>query len=53
MDSLAFPDPSATAVMLVDLQNDFIHPEGAYARGGAKSGAIAACRISSPPWSRR
>ncbi|WPZ33095.1 cysteine hydrolase [Thalassobaculum sp. OXR-137] len=39
---LAFPDPSATALVLVDLQNDFIHPDGAYARGGAKADEIAA-----------
>lgn len=31
-----------TALLLVDLQNDFIHPEGAYARGGAASEEIAA-----------
>lgn len=35
-------DPAQTALMLIDLQNDFIHPDGAYARGGAKSMAIAA-----------
>lgn len=35
-------DPKTTALLLVDLQNDFIHPDGAYARGGAKSEAIAA-----------
>ena len=23
-----------TALLLIDLQNDFLHPEGAYARGG-------------------
>lgn len=39
---LAFPDPAATALLLVDLQNDFIHPNGAYARGGATSADIAA-----------
>ena len=39
---LAFPDPSGTALVLVDLQNDFIHPDGAYARGGAKADEIAA-----------
>ncbi|MFX4222339.1 MAG: isochorismatase family protein [Thalassobaculum sp.] len=39
---LSFPDPSATALLLVDLQNDFIHPDGAYARGGAKASDIAA-----------
>lgn len=38
---LAFPDPAATALVLVDLQNDFIHPDGAYARGGAKAEEIA------------
>jgi len=31
-----------TALLLVDLQNDFIHPDGAYARGGATSDEIAA-----------
>lgn len=39
---LAFPDPGATALLLVDLQNDFIHADGAYSRGGAKSDDIAA-----------
>jgi len=34
-------DSKSTALLLVDLQNDFIHPDGAYARGGAKSEAIA------------
>ena len=31
-----------TALVLVDMQNDFLHPEGAYARGGATSEHIAA-----------
>ena len=31
-----------TALVLIDMQNDFIHPEGAYARGGATSDYIAA-----------
>lgn len=35
-------DINRTALLLVDLQNDFIHPEGAYARGGAKNSDIAA-----------
>lgn len=39
---LRFETPEETALLLVDLQNDFIHPKGAYARGGAKSEAIAA-----------
>ena len=34
--------PEKTALILVDLQNDFIHPKGAYARGGAGAAPIAA-----------
>lgn len=36
------PKPAQTALLIVDLQNDFLHPKGAYARGGQKSAAIAA-----------
>lgn len=35
-------DPRRAALVLVDLQNDFLHPRGAYARGGAAASAIAA-----------
>lgn len=35
-------DLSSTALLLVDLQNDFLHPDGAYARGGQKNADIAA-----------
>jgi ureidoacrylate peracid hydrolase len=31
-----------TALVIVDLQNDFVHPDGAYARGGDASADIAA-----------
>lgn len=34
--------PARAALLLVDMQNDFLHPEGAYARGGATAPAIAA-----------
>ena len=34
-------DPRSTAILVVDLQNDFVHPDGAYARGGARAQAIA------------
>ncbi len=34
--------PDRTALVLVDLQNDFLHPEGAYGRAGQSSAAIAA-----------
>ncbi len=33
--------PDTTALMLVDMQNDFLHPLGAYGRAGQKSAAIA------------
>ena len=35
-------DPGSTALVLVDLQNDFLHARGAYGRAGQKSAAIAA-----------
>src|SRR3546814_4345407 len=35
-------DPRRAALVLVDLQNDFIHADGAYARGGATVAEIAA-----------
>ncbi len=41
MASSAF-DPTTTAVLIVDLQNDFIHPDGAYGRAGQSSPEIAA-----------
>jgi ureidoacrylate peracid hydrolase len=39
----ADPIPMArTGLMIVDLQNDFLHPDGAYARGGQGAASIAA-----------
>ena len=35
-------DPASTAVLIVDLQNDFLHPDGAYGRSGTGSPEIAA-----------
>ena len=35
-------NPRRTALVLVDMQNDFLHADGAYARGGASSSHIAA-----------
>ncbi|MAV87604.1 MAG: cysteine hydrolase [Rhodospirillaceae bacterium] len=32
---------NTTALIIIDMQNDFIHPSGAYARGGATSEYIA------------
>ncbi|MEM7746534.1 MAG: cysteine hydrolase family protein [Paracoccaceae bacterium] len=36
------PNFARTALMLIDLQNDFLHPDGAYGRAGQTSDAIAA-----------
>lgn len=33
---------NTTALLICDLQNDFLHPEGAYARGGQSAPEIAA-----------
>lgn len=35
-------DPKRTALLTIDLQNDFLHPEGAYGRAGQSSDAITA-----------
>jgi len=37
--------PSKTALIIVDLQNDFLAPSGAYARGGA----VSAAALELPP----
>ena len=36
------PSPASTALVLCDLQNDFLHPEGAYERAGVRAPEIAA-----------
>ncbi len=35
-------DPKRTALLTIDLQNDFLHPEGAYGRAGQTAEAIKA-----------
>ena len=35
-------DAARTGLLIVDLQNDFLHPEGAYARGGQSCADMAA-----------
>ncbi len=37
----ALQHPQTLSLMLIDLQNDFIHSEGAYARAGQKAESIA------------
>jgi ureidoacrylate peracid hydrolase len=36
------PSPASTALVLCDLQNDFLHPDGAYGRAGVAAPEIAA-----------
>ena len=40
--TLHLPSPARTALVLVDLQNDFLHPNGAYGRAGVTAPEIAA-----------
>ncbi|MCX7324226.1 MAG: cysteine hydrolase [Hyphomicrobiales bacterium] len=40
--TLSARDPATTALLICDLQNDFIHRNGAYARGGQSAPEIAA-----------
>ncbi len=41
MSDFAF-EASKTALVLIDLQNDFLHPQGAYSRSGTSTPAIVA-----------
>lgn len=36
------PRPERTALLIVDLQNDFVHPNGAYGRAGQEAAEITA-----------
>ncbi|WP_274626935.1 cysteine hydrolase family protein [Arvimicrobium flavum] len=38
----AISNPRATGLLIIDLTHDFLHPDGAYARGGQSSPDIAA-----------
>lgn len=46
-------DPATTALLLCDLQNDFLHPKGAYARGGQTAAEIAALPARLAPLAHR
>ena len=39
------PPPTTTAFVIVDMQNDFVHPDGAYGRAGKTAAAIAALPV--------
>ena len=43
---------SDAALLIVDLQNDFLHPDGAYARGGQANADIAALPTRLAPLAR-
>jgi len=45
-------DPGKTALLIVDLQNDFLHPDGAYGRAGQTSEMIAALPARVAPVAR-
>ncbi len=42
-------DPARTALLTIDLQNDFLHPKGAYGRAGQGAPAIAALPVRIKP----
>ncbi|MEZ5740797.1 MAG: cysteine hydrolase [Burkholderiaceae bacterium] len=41
------------ALLIIDLQNDFLHPDGAYARGGQSDATMAALPAKLAPLARR
>ena len=45
--------PATSALILGDLQNDFLHPDGAYGRAKQSHPSIAALPESSAPWCAR
>ena len=45
-------DPARTALLTIDLQNDFLHPEGAYGRAGQGAAGIAALPARVAPIAR-
>lgn len=46
-------DPARTALLLCDLQNDFLHPDGAYGRAGLGAAEISALPARLAPLSAR
>jgi nicotinamidase-related amidase len=45
-------NPATTALVIVDLQNDFLHVRGAYARGGLSQAHLAALPATVAPLAR-
>ena len=52
MSDLSTWNLSRTALLTIDLQNDFLHPEGAYGRAGQSSAKIAALPARITPLAR-
>lgn len=46
-------DPRKTALLTIDLQNDFIHPDGAYGRAGQSAQSISALPYRIAPLARQ
>lgn len=42
MGKVTYINPRKTALLTIDLQNDFLHPQGAYGRAGQSAAAISA-----------
>jgi ureidoacrylate peracid hydrolase len=53
MTAMASHPVDKTALLVVDLQNDFVHADGAYARGGQKNASIAALPARLAPLAAR
>jgi nicotinamidase-related amidase len=53
MTAIAPYSVDRTALLVVDLQNDFVHPDGAYARGGQTDASIAALPARLAPLAAR
>jgi ureidoacrylate peracid hydrolase len=53
MTAMAPHSVDRTALLVVDLQNDFVHPDGAYARGGQTDASIAALPARLAPLAAR
>ena len=53
MSDLSTWNLSRTALLTIDLQNDFLHPEGTYGRAGQSSAISQPCQIALRPWRAR
>ena len=47
------PPPATNAFVIVDMQNDFVHRDGAYGRAGKTAAATPPCRHTTENWRKR